>query len=125
MKKVIGLCLAICLCSTSLCAQRNQNDNKKSNRVSRCEKLIQKLNLNEKQAVDFREIHQEFSEKLREGRKEMNEGKENRKEVRNKLVKIREEKNEELKKILTQDQYKQYQEIMEKRMRQNRRINKK
>ena len=119
MKKVVGFCLVMCLCASSVFADQNfQSDRKKVKRSTRCETLIKELNLNEKQAAEFREVHSEYSEKIREEHKEMMT---NRKEAKEKLRDMRKEKNEEMKKILTEEQFKQYQAIMEKQMKKNRR----
>lgn len=114
MKKVFGLCLVLCLSSSSLFANESfQSDKQKA----RCERMIKELNLNEKQADEFREIHFEYSEKIREKHKEMLM---KRKETKEKLREMRNEKNDEMKKIMTDEQYKRYQKIMEKQMKKKR-----
>ena len=119
MKKVIGLCLAVSLCSTTLFAENEfQGNRNNENRASRCEKIIRELKLNDKQAAEFREIHQEFSEKMREEREDI---KKDRREARGKILEMREERNVKMKKVLTQEQYRQYLVIMDKRIQQNRR----
>ena len=128
MKKVLGLCLAICLSSSTLFAADQQTDNRKNaNRMARCEYLIKELKLNDKQAAEFREIHQDFSRKMLEERQEMKEERkksnEDRRKAREEFREIRKEKNDELKKILTKEQFQQYQQLMNKRMNQNSRGN--
>ena len=82
MKKVIGLCLVVLLSSTSVFARENRRmDKRKMDPSARCEKMIADLKLDEKQAVEFRKLQKEYMEKAQ---------------------------NALFKKILTEEQYKQY-----------------
>ena len=88
MKKVIGLCLGVLLSSTSVFARENRRmDKRKMDPSARCEKMIADLKLDEKQAVEFRKLQKEYMEKM---------------------LAMREDKNAQMKKILTEEQYKQY-----------------
>ena len=81
MKKVIGLCLVLLISSVSVFAQDGKRGAKKGgDPAQRCEKMIADLKLDEKQAADFRKVEAEFRDKMKA----------------------------EMKKILTEDQYKQY-----------------
>lgn len=85
MKKVIGLCLVLLISSVSVFAQDGKRRTKKGgDPVQRCEKMIADLKLNEKQADS------------------------DRRKMREKMITMRNERDAEMKKILTEDQYKQY-----------------
>ena len=87
MKKVIGLCLVLLISSVSVFAQDGKRGAKKGgDPAQRCEKMIADLKLDEKQAADFRKVEAEFRDKMKAERKQ----------------------DAEMKKILTEDQYKQY-----------------
>ena len=86
MKKVIGLCLVLLISSVSVFAQDGKRGAKKGgDPAQRCEKMIADLKLDEKQAADFRKVEAEFRD-----------------------MSLRDDRDAEMKKILTEDQYKQY-----------------
>ena len=98
MKKVIGLCLVVLLSSTSVFARENRRmDKRKMDPSARCEKMIADLKLDEKQAVEFRKLQKEYKAMKAEREKQ-----------REKMLAMREDKNAQMKKILTEEQYKQY-----------------
>ena len=106
MKKVIGLCLVVLLSSTSVFALENRRmDKRKMDPSARCEKMIADLKLDEKQAVEFRKLQKEYMEKAQKEREAM---KAEREKQREKMLAMREDKNAQMKKILTEEQYKQY-----------------
>ena len=106
MKKVIGLCLVILISSVSVFAQDGKRRTKKGgDPAQRCEKMIADLKLNEKQAVDFRKVEAEFRDKMKAERKQADS---DRRKMREKMITMRNERDAEMKKILTEDQYKQY-----------------
>lgn len=72
---------------------------------ARCEKMIADLKLDEKQAVEFRKLQKEYMEKAQKEREAM---KAEREKQREKMLAMREDKNAQMKKILTEEQYKQY-----------------
>ena len=96
MKKVIGLCLVVLLSSTSVFARENRRmDKRKMDPSARCEKMIADLKLDEKQAVEFRKLQKEYMEKAQKEREAMKAEREKHKNVH-------------MKKILTEEQFKQY-----------------
>lgn len=106
MKKVIGLCLVVLLSSTSVFASGNRRmDKKKMDPSARCEKMITDLKLDEKQAVEFRKLQKEYMEKAQKEREAM---KAEREKQRAKMMAMREDRNAQMKKILTDEQYKQF-----------------
>ena len=91
MKKVIGLCLVVLLSSTSVFARENRRmDKRKMDPSARCEKMIADL---------------KYMEKAQKEREAM---KAEREKQREKMLAMREDKNAQMKKILTEEQYKQY-----------------
>lgn len=105
MKKVIGLCLVMVLSSASLFAQDGRRADKKMDPAQRCERMISELKLNETQAADFRKIHEDF---MKQAEKERAEMKAFHDEQRKKMKVMETEKDAQLKKILTDEQYKLY-----------------
>lgn len=113
MKKVIGLCLVILLGSTSLFARDNKRmEHKKVDPAARCERMITELKLDEKQAVEFRKVQQAFMEQAQKEREAANADREQRRE---KMKTLRDKQNAQVKKILTDEQYKQYLEKQERK----------
>ena len=101
MKKVIGLCLVLLISSVSVFAQDGKRRTKKGgDPAQRCEKMIA-----EKQAVDFRKVEAEFRDKMKAERKQADS---DRRKMREKMITMRNDRDAEMKKILTEDQYKQY-----------------
>lgn len=115
MKKVIGLCLVMVLSSASLFAQDGRRGDKKMAPAQRCERMISELKLNDTQAAEFRKIHENFMKQAEKERAEMNAFRDKQREK----MKVREtEMNVQLKKVLTDEQYKLYLEkkqFMEKK----------
>lgn len=106
MKKVIGLCLVVVLGSTSMFARDNKREERKRVDPSeRCERMITDLKLDEKQAAEFRKVQKDFMEKAQKEREAMQAEREKQKA---KMLAMREDNNAQMKKILTDEQYKQY-----------------
>ncbi len=106
MKKVIGLCLVLLVSSVSVFAQSGKRSAKKGgDPAQRCEKMIADLKLDEKQAADFRKVEAEFRDKMKAERKQADW---DRRKMREKMMSLRDDRDAEMKKILTEDQYKQY-----------------
>lgn len=117
MKKVIGLFLVVLLSTVSVYAQKEKRSNRGGDPSQRMEKLITELKLDEKQAADFRKLNEEFREKMMKERENMDS---DRQKMREKMTTMRDEMNTKVKKILTEEQYKLYQEKMEKQRPGNR-----
>ncbi len=103
MKKVIGLFLVILISSATVFAQSGNRQGKKGDPSQRSEKMIEELKLDDKQAAEFRKVEADF-------REQMNKEREAVKDDREKMR----EKEAQIKKILTDEQYKQYQEKQKK-----------
>ena len=109
MKKVIGLCLVVLVCSVSLFAQDGKRGAKRGgDPAQRCEKMIADLKLDEKQAADFRKVETEFKEKMKAEREKTDA---DRQKMREEMTSMRNDRDAQIKKILTEEQYKQYQEM--------------
>lgn len=110
MKKVIGLCLVIVLSSVSVFARDGKRMDKRNDDSSkRYERMVESLKLDEKQAVEFRKINQEFADKMKVEREK---AKVVRDKKRAEMTAMRTERDAQLKKVLTEEQYKLYQEKM-------------
>lgn len=105
MKKIIGLCLVVLLSSVSVFARDGKRSDKRQDPSKRSERMVEQLKLDEKQAAEFRKINTEFAEKMKIERTEMDKSRE---QQRSKMLSMRDEKNAQLKKVLTDEQYKQY-----------------
>lgn len=118
MKKVVGLCLAVVLCTGSVfAAPDRQKDRRQDRAQQRCERMVSELKLNDQQAADFRRINEEFRAKMM---KEKDNMETMRTEMRQKMKTLMEEKNAEVQKVLTDEQYKLYlekQRMMERHQR--------
>lgn len=101
MKKVIGLCLVLLISSVSVFAQDGKRGAKKGgDPAQRCEKMIADLKLDEKQAADFRKVEAEFRDKMKAERKQADL---DRRKMREKMMSLRDDRDAEMKKILTED----------------------
>lgn len=107
MKKVIGLFLVILISSTTVFAQSGNRQGKKGDPLKRSEKMIEELKLDDKQAAEFRKVETEFRAQMEKEREAV---KEDRSKMREKMSTMLSEKDAQIKKILTDEQYKLYQE---------------
>ena len=73
----------------------------------RCERLITRLQLDEKQAAEFRKQHQEFAMQAKQEREQMQAL---RDQHQKQMQALRDKQDAELKKLLTEEQYKQLKE---------------
>lgn len=105
--KVLSLCMVVMLSSASLFAQTPQSPQKDRSQV-RSERMISDLNLNEKQAKELKEIENSFSTKMKADREN---AKADREKMRQEMTKMRTEKDAQIKKILTDEQYQKYQSL--------------
>lgn len=111
MKKVIGLFLVILISSATVFAQNGNRQRKMGDPSQRSEKMIEELKLDDKQAAEFRKVEADFREKMNKEREAV---KDDREKMREKMITLYNEKEAQIKKILTDEQYKQYQEKQKK-----------
>ena len=111
MKKVIGLFLVILISTATVFAQGGDRQGKKGDPSKPSEKMIEELKLDDKQAAEYRKVEADFLEQMKKERESV---KEDREKMREKMTAMRTEKDAQIKKILTDEQYKQYQEKQKK-----------
>lgn len=108
MKKVLGLCVVILLSSVSVFAQgKGQRAGKERVRdhSKRFEKLAEELKLSDTQIAEFEKLNATHKEKMQAEREAMKAEREKQKE---KMIAMRDQRNEEVKKILSDEQYQLY-----------------
>ena len=110
MKNVICLCLGCVLATTSLFARDHRRGGGRHGEMNdsiRCERLITRLQLDEKQAAEFRKQHQKFAMQAKQEREQMQAL---RDQHQKQMQALRDKQDAELKKLLTEEQYKQLKE---------------
>lgn len=117
MKK-LGLLLMIVVLGTTVLMAQNRSGQGNYDPVEsakrQTEVLKKELNLNKDQGEKVYELNLKAANKIDDMRKEMqNSG--SREGMREKFGEIREEQDKEMKKVLTDDQYKKYQKYTEER----------
>lgn len=125
MKKVLGLFLVILFVSGSVLAQDKGNDKrsrKDRDPAERWEKAVEDLKLDDKQATEFKKIHEDYQKKMQadwEAKKADREAvRAQREKQREEMLAMRNERNAEIKKILTDEQYQKYVEKQQQGNRQ-------
>ena len=93
--------------------QRNFDPKEMAKRQT--EELTKVLDLNKDQQKKVLELNTEAGEKMSAMRNDMMSGGGDREALREKMMKIREDQNKEMKKILTEEQYKKYEKYLEER----------
>lgn len=106
MKKVIGLFLVVLMSTVSVFAQNNKREGR-MDPEKRIDMMVKELKLDDKQAAEFRKVQKDFMDEM----KKVRDGSENdRDKMREKMKTMRSERDAKVKKILTEEQYKLYQE---------------
>ncbi|MCC8134175.1 MAG: hypothetical protein LIP04_11790 [Tannerellaceae bacterium] len=117
MKKIIGLCLVMLMAVSVVFAQddRRDRDLLQEGEDPRTEQIIRALDLNGDQAEAYRNLENEYREKMRPERnltEEQRESmKERREQNRENMENMRNEKNQRMKEILNDEQYNKYLEM--------------
>ncbi|MDL2255393.1 hypothetical protein LJC38_02280 [Parabacteroides sp. OttesenSCG-928-K15] len=116
MKKVLGLCAVIMLSSVSVVAQEKQNrrgHEREREGGQRFERLAERLKMDEKQTAEFQKLNESMKDKMKAEQETMKAEREQMKAMREKrhdrMMAMQNERSEEMKKILTEEQFKQYQ----------------
>ncbi|WP_340112315.1 DUF4890 domain-containing protein [Maribellus mangrovi] len=117
MKKLGLVLLALFAFTVVTVAQnRGQRDFDPKERAKRqTEELTKELDLNKDQQKKVLELNEKYSEKMSAMFEDMRSGGGDREAMREKMGKLRDEQNKEMKKILTEDQYKKYEKYLEER----------
>ncbi|MCK3684892.1 DUF4890 domain-containing protein [Maribellus sp. YY47] len=117
MKKLGLLLLSVIAFATVTMAQDRgpRNFDPKEMAQRQTEELTKTLDLNKDQAKKVLELNTKMGEKMSAMRGEMRDGGGDREAMREKMTKMREEQKAEMKKILTDAQYKKYEKYLEER----------
>lgn len=117
MKKIgLVLLFAFVLTAVSMAQGREQrNFDPKEMAKRQTEELTKTLDLNKDQQKKVLALNNEMGEKMSAMREDMRDGGGDREAMREKMNKLRDEQNKEMKKILTEDQYKKYEKYLEER----------
>lgn len=102
-KQILSLVVALLIGSTVCMAQNRQRGN--VDREKRIEKMVTDLGLNEKQTKEFKAAMEEMRPVKRNSTERPS---------REEMQKKRKEMDAKIKTILTEDQYKKYQEMLQK-----------
>ena len=102
-KLILSLTVALLIGSTVCMAQNRQNG--KADREKRMEQIVTDLGLNEKQAKDFKAAMEEMKPA---------KNKSDEKPSREEMQKKKKEVDAKIKSILTEEQYKKYQDMRKK-----------
>ncbi|MDD3040208.1 hypothetical protein [Bacteroides sp.] len=105
-KQILSLVVAL-LIGTTVCIAQNRQQGK-VDREKRIEKMITDLGLNEKQAKDFKAALQEMRPTKQK------QGEQAERPSREEMQKKRNELETKMKNILTEEQYKKYQDMRKK-----------
>ncbi len=117
MKKLGLLLLSVFVFAAVTMAQDRgpRNFDPKEMAKRQTDELTKALDLNKDQAAKVLELNTKVGEKMSSMREEMRDGGGDREAMREKMTKIREEQKVEMKKILTEAQYKKYEKYLEER----------
>ncbi|MCL3780043.1 hypothetical protein EMN47_06535 [Prolixibacteraceae bacterium JC049] len=110
---VISMCIAT---STTVLAQKQSPEERAKKELAW---MTKELKLNETQVKKVEAISKTFNTKMKDLRKSGD-----RSQMRDAFMKMRDDRNKELQKVLTEDQYKKYQTLLKER-RKNRKGGKK
>lgn len=122
MKKVLFICTMVLICSIGAFAQGNRGNNRanmQERMKERIENYVKELKLDTKKAAEFKKVLTESSEKMQKEMASAREsGNQDREAMREKMTKLNNERDAAVKKVLSADEYKKYQEILKKEQEQ-------
>lgn len=113
MKKISLMILSVMLFTVVSIAQNRGNFDPKEFAKRQTEELTKELSLNKDQQKKVLELNNQVADKMTAMREDMMSGGGDREGMRDKMMKIREDQQKEMKKILTEDQYKKYEKYLE------------
>ena len=114
MKKIGFLLIALIMGTLVGTAQNWQNSTPEEMAKRQTDQIKEKCGLDKAQEKKVYDLQLESSKKMAKMREEM-QGGGDRNSMRDKMAKIRDEQNKEMKKILTADQYVKYEKYLEER----------
>ena len=115
MKKIGFLLIALLFGTMVSMGQNWQNATPEEMAKRQTDQIKEKCGLDKTQEKKVYDLNLESSKKMAKMREEMRGGGGPNEEMRAKMTKIREDQNAEMKKILTADQYKKYEQYLEER----------
>ena len=113
MKKIGFLLIALIMGTLVGTAQNWQNSTPEEMAKRQTDQIKEKCGLDKAQEKKVYDLQLESSKKMAKMRDEMQSG--DRDAMRDKMAKMREDQNKEMKKILTADQYVKYEKYLEER----------
>ncbi|MDL2255017.1 MICOS complex subunit MIC60 [Parabacteroides sp. OttesenSCG-928-G06] len=120
MKKILLVCLLMVMGTVGMVAQQDMQARMKE----RVENYVKELKLEGEKAEKFKEIQNKYMEKMRTEMQTMRDaGNTDREAMRTKMTKMNEDRDAEIKKILTEEEFKKYQEILSKEPQRGQRRN--
>lgn len=121
MKKVIFISALMVLSTISMYAQNRGGDMQKRMK-ERIENYVKELKLEGEKADKFRNVQNASIEKMQKEMDSMREsGNQDRDAMRTKMTKLNEERDAEIKKVLSDEEFKKYQDLVSKEPRGSRR----
>lgn len=122
MKKVIFICALMVLATMGMHAQGRGAEEMQKRMKERVENYVKELKLEGEKADQFRQAQDQSMEKMRKEMESMrNSGSQDREAMRAKMEKFNEERDAEIKKILSDEEFKKYQDLVSKEPRGPRR----
>lgn len=117
MKKILFICTMVLFSSIGVIAQqppqRGNREDMEKRQKERIENYIKELKLDEKKGNELKKIFSETQAKLTKEMESMREsGNMDREAMRTKMTKVNEERDAKVKKALSADQYKKYEQLM-------------
>jgi len=114
MKKMIFICTLMVLGTICMYAQ-NRGGDMQQRMKERVENYVKELKLEGDKATKFREVQNASMEKMRKEMESMRDsGNMDRDAMRAKMEKFNEERDAEVKKVLSEDEFKKYQDLVSK-----------
>jgi hypothetical protein len=115
MKKIGFLVIAFMFGAMIGVAQNWQDATPEEMAKQQTEQIKEKCDLDKAQEKKVYELSLKSGKEMAKLRQEMRDGSGDREAMREKMTKMRDEQNKEMKKILSEDQYKKYEQYLEER----------
>lgn len=107
MRKLVTLSLVLFLSITAAFAQSKNRQDIEARQQKQFEKLVQDLNLNDKQQKEWKAVNEKYAKQMQADREQMKQDKAN---AREKMQKLSTDRESELSKILNSDQKTKWEE---------------
>ncbi len=110
MRKVLVMFLIVAISGISAFAQQNQEE-RRQRMEQMNERIATDLKLDDKQKAEFKKVNEKYLKKMTDEMQNMQDM--DREERRAKMQAMNDERNADMKKIMTDEQFKQYQEALQ------------